>query len=482
MMKIMAHVNVLWYNSYVYLFFDRGIFMTVEDIKNISLNDLIKLGDFECECGKVHSPGVEKVIIEKGAVNKLPELLEEIGAKKPFILSGHDTFEAAGDKVLSVLDNAGIAHSQYVFPVSPVRPTEYTVGSALMHYDYSCDAIIGVGSGVINDTGKMIAKATGLKYIIVATAPSMDGFVSGTSSMDRDGLKVSLYSKAAWGVIGDLDILCEAPMHLLISGVGDMLAKITSLREWKLAHLIVGEDYCDVIAALVEKALDKVMSQTEGLLKRDPEAVSSVMEGLIIAGIAMNYAGVSRPASGMEHYFSHIWDMRSLAFKDAQFEQHGIQAGLGNLYSLMAYEEIVNQNIVPDREKALAFVQSFSNDDWNKKLLEFVGPGAEAMIEGENRERKYDIEKHKKRLEVIIDNWDEIVDIIKTLPPSAEVKALMESIDFPTSAACIGYDDEGVKTTFTMTKDIRDKYVGTRLLWDLGILDEFADKVFTPDK
>lgn len=449
--------------------------MTVNEINNINLEELISLGSFECECGEVHSPGVSKVIVEKGAVNSLPALLEEIGAKKPFLLSGHDTFEAAGASVTAVLENNGIDYAKYVFPVSPVRPTEYTVGSAFMHFDYSCDAIIGIGSGVINDTGKMLARATGLKYIIVATAPSMDGFVSGTSSMDRDGLKVSLYSTAAWAVVGDLDILCQAPMHMLVSGVGDMLAKITSLREWKLAEIIVGEDYCPVTAALVQKALDKVMSSTEGLLKREPEAVASVMEGLVIAGIAMNYAGVSRPASGMEHYFSHIWDMRSLAFEDAQFEQHGIQAGLGTLYTLMAYEELINKGYKPDREKALNFVKNFSLDDWNGQLRSFVGPGAEAMIEGENREHKYDAAKHAKRLEIIIDRWDEITEVIKTLPPSAEIRKLMESIDFPTSAACIGYANDGVKTTFTMTKDIRDKYVGTRLYWDLGILDEIAE-------
>ena len=45
--------------------------------------------------------------------------------------------------------------------------------------------------------------------------------------------------------------------------------------------------------------------------------------------------------------------------------------------------------------------------------------------------------------------------------------------------AVIGYDDEQVKTTFTMTKDIRDKYVGTRLFWDLGILQEIADRTFS---
>ena len=372
--------------------------MTVNEINNINLEELISMGSFACECGKVHSPGVSKVIVEKGAVNSLPALLKEIGAKKPFLLSGHDTFEAAGASVTAVLENNGIDYAKHVFPVSPVRPTEYTVGSAFMHFDYSCDAIIGIGSGVINDTGKMLARATGLKYIIVATAPSMDGFVSGTSSMDRDGLKVSLYSTAAWAVVGDLDILCQAPMHMLVSGVGDMLAKITSLREWKLAEIIVGEDYCPVTAALVQKALDKVMSSTEGLLKREPEAVASVMEGLVIAGIAMNYAGVSRPASGMEHYFSHIWDMRSLAFEDAQFEQHGIQAGLGTLYTLMAYEELINKGYKPDREKALNFVKNFSLDDWNGQLRSFVGPGAEAMIEGENREHKYDAAKHAKRL------------------------------------------------------------------------------------
>ena len=452
--------------------------MTVNDVKKMTLKDLISLGDFTCSCGKVHSPGVAKVIIEKGAVNTLPALLEEIGAKKPFLLSGHDTFAAAGEVVCSVLEKSGYSYAKYVFPVSPVRPTEYTVGSALMHFDYSCDAIIGIGSGVINDTGKMLARATGMKYIIVATAPSMDGFVSGTSSMDRDGLKTSIYSTAAWGVVGDLDILCNAPMHLLRAGVGDMLAKITSLVEWKLARIIVGEDYCDVTAALVEKALGQVMSQAKKLLERDPEAVRSVMEGLVIAGIAMNYAGVSRPASGMEHYFSHIWDMRSLAFEDARFEQHGIQAGMGTLYTLMAYETFLKGNYCPDRERAMKFVEHFSLDEWNKQLLSFIGPGAEAMIEGENREHKYDAEKHKARFAVIEKNWDAILETIGTLPPASEIRALMESIGFPTSAAVIGYDDEQVKTTFTMTKDIRDKYVGTRLFWDLGILQEIADRTF----
>ena len=80
--------------------------MTVDEIKNIDLKDLIALGAFDCDCGKRHSPGVAKVIIEKGAVKALPALLGEIGAKKPFLLSGHDTWSAAGEAVCNVLNEA----------------------------------------------------------------------------------------------------------------------------------------------------------------------------------------------------------------------------------------------------------------------------------------------------------------------------------------------------------------------------------------
>ena len=92
--------------------------ITLLTLKRDRLNDLIRLGAFECSCGKIHSPGVAKVIIEKGAVRKLPSLLEEIGAKKPFLLSGCDTFRAAGDAVCSVLEEAGYSYAD-MYSLSP---------------------------------------------------------------------------------------------------------------------------------------------------------------------------------------------------------------------------------------------------------------------------------------------------------------------------------------------------------------------------
>jgi glycerol-1-phosphate dehydrogenase [NAD(P)+] len=450
--------------------------MTIDEVRKLSLTELLNLGEFDCPCGKRHSVGTRRAIIRSGAVRDLPQILREVGCAKPFLLSGHDTFRAGGEAVLQALEQERIASENYVFPHSPVKPTEETVGAAVMHFDYSCDGIVGIGSGVINDTGKLLARATGRPYINVATAPSMDGFASATSSMDRDGLKVSLDSTFAYAVIGDLDILSQAPMHMLQAGVGDMLAKYISLVEWRIARLLVGEYYCPVVAALVENARDRVVKAAPGLLRREPEAVKAVMEGLVIAGMAMKYAGLSRPASGMEHYFSHIWDMRSLAFEDARAELHGIQAGIGTLYSLKVYDYL--RTVTPDREKALRYVENFSVEDWNQRLTAFIGPGAQAMIDGEKREGKYDPRKHAERLERIIRRWDEILDIIGGLPSWQDVYDLMREIGAPVSAEDFGYTTEQIRTTFTMTKDIRDKYIASRLLWDLGLLEEAADAIF----
>ena len=449
--------------------------MTTEEIVNLSLEELIAVDGFECECGKKHTGGVSHVIIESGAIARLPELIKEAGCRKPFILSGHDTFAAAGDKVISTLKSAGIGYSLYVFPKSPVKPTEETVGSAVMHYDLSCDMIIGVGSGVINDTGKILSAMTGRKYIIVGTAPSMDGYASATSSMDRDNLKISLPSTFAWAIVGDLDVLSQAPMKMLQAGVGDMVAKYVSIVEWQIAKMLIGEYYCPAVAGLVNKALEKVVAAADGLVKRDKDAVKAVMEGMVIAGMAMTYAGLSRPASGMEHYYSHVIDMRSLAFPEAKSDLHGIQVGVGTLYTLKAYEYI--RSITPDREKALAFVAGFDLDDWNSRLRAFIGQGAEAMIETEKREGKYDRTKHTARLEKIISGWDDIIALVDTLPKYEDVYALLKKIGAPTNVNYLGYTDEEKKKVFAMTKDMRDKYVGTRLLWDLGCLDEAADYI-----
>ena len=72
-----------------------------------------------------------------------------------------------------------------------------------------------------------------------------------------------------------------------------------------------------------------------------------------------------------------------------------------------------------------------------------------------------------------MNNWDTILSIIEEEIPSTEtLNALMDTIEAPKTLAEIGIDESLLPTVFRATKDIRDKYVLSRLAWDLGILDE----------
>ncbi len=431
------------------------------------------LGGIQCSCGRDHHIAIDEVVVGKGVISRIPEFVKKYGCKRPFILADVNTFAAAGEAVCSILEQAGITYAKYVFSSKELEPDETAVGSAMMHFDPKCDIIIGVGSGVINDIGKILSNVSGRKYIIVGTAPSMDGYASATSSMTMDGLKTSRNSRCADVIIGDVDILKNAPLHMLKAGIGDMLAKYVSIAEWRIAHIITGEYYCERVAQLIRDALSKCVDHAEALLNRDEAAVQAVFEGLVIGGVAMAYAGVSRPASGVEHYFSHVWDMRGVEF-GAQIDLHGIQCAMGTLVAVKLYEEV--KKVTPNAKKATAYVTGFSWEDWKKQLKEFLGSGADAMIALEEKEQKYNKATHPARFAIIRDNWDEILRIIGEEIPSYEAMcALMDTIGISKDLNAIDVDSNCARMTFKVTKDIRDKYVLSRLAWDLGLLDELCE-------
>lgn len=437
-----------------------------------SITEILKGFDQPCPCGKKHTSALDMLVSGPGALARLPELLARYDAKKPFLLADRNTFAAAGGRVCEILTQTGFGYASYVFPDERLEPDEHAVGAAVMHFDDSCDLILGVGSGVINDIGKILSRVSGRHYIIVGTAPSMDGYASATSSMAMDGLKVSLNSRCPDAIVGDTDILKNAPMHMLQAGLGDMLAKYISLAEWRIAHLITGEYYCERVAALVRSALDACVKNADGLLRRDETAVQAVFDGLIIGGVAMAYAGVSRPASGVEHYFSHVWDMRALEF-GTPAELHGIQCAIGTLAAVRLYEKL--RTMTPDVEKARAYVEAFDYEAWAAQLRAFLGRSGETMIALEKKEGKYRKDTHPARFARIQACWPEILRILDEELPSAEaLSQLLSRLGMPQDASVIGVDTETMRLSFRATKDIRDKYVLSRLAWDLGVLDELC--------
>ena len=423
-------------------------------------------------CGVEHLSGIDAMIVGDGVLSEVPAVIAKYG-KKPFLLSDSNEWEAAGKKVASLLENAGIPFSSHIFDVTSgkrLMPDELAAGELAMHYDKSCDVIVGIGSGVVNDLGKLLASLTGHDYIIVGTAPSMDGFASATSSMDRDGLKQSLQTVSANVVIGDTDILSRAPAENLAAGVGDMVAKYISLVEWKISNIINGEYYCQNVASIVRDALDIIVENADALAARDKAAVGNVMRGLVLSGVAMNYTGISRPASGVEHYFSHIFDMRGLEF-GTPTSLHGIQCGVATLISLKIYEKLSKMR--PDREKALSFARKFDKNKWYSELESQLGKGALPMIVIDERDGRYDLTLHEKRLDTIIAHWDEIVSEMNKLPSYSEVEKVLKTVGAPTTTEELDQPSEIVHFALRAAKDIRGKYTVSSLLWDIGLIEEF---------
>lgn len=437
----------------------------------MSLQELIAPEGHACACGKRHKAGLRCLRIGTGALESLPRCLFDIGVTKPFVIMDSNTRKAAWHLVEHALDKAGIQHTEYVFTKTHVEPDEHSLGSLVMAFDPGCDGILAVGSGVLNDLAKVFGHAVGLPSAVVATAPSMDGYASDNASMIRNRVKVSLYNACPQAIVADTRVVKEAPIRMLQAGLGDMLAKYQSICEWRIANLVTGEYYCENIAGLVRASLKKIVDNAEGLKNRDEAAIEAVVEGLVLSGIAMSFAEVSRPASGLEHYFSHIWEMMALE-RGLPVELHGIQVGIGTLLSMQIWDRL--KTITPNREKAERFIETFDEKAWEHRVRATFGSAAQAILDTARKEGRNDKAAHKKRLDKTLEHWQDILNIVaEELPLYQKIEGLMKSLDLPLTPADIGFDEKDTRDAFLGAREIRNKYLTSSLLWDLGLLYDF---------
>ena len=444
----------------------------MKPFQDMTWDELLREGGHTCACGRHHGTGLRYLKIERGATRFLPEALATLRLKKPFIVCDAHTKAAAWEKVRAALVGAGIAYVLYTFTQTHIQPDEQAVGALCMAYDPGCDCVLAIGSGVINDCCKVLAHAVGCPQLVVGTAPSMDGYASNSASMIRDGVKVTLYNACPCAILADTDIMRHAPERMLWAGLGDMLAKYIALCEWRISHTVTGEYFCGQVAGLMRRSLEKIVAAAPKLMARDPDTIGAVAEGLILSGIAMSFAQVSRPASGLEHYFSHLWEMFALE-RGLPTELHGIQVGVGTCLCLCIYDRL--RTLTPDRAVAEKAMRAFSPAAWEADVRRVFGGAAQTLIDSEQTHwHKNDAISHRQRLDRILANWDGLVTIMdEELPPTENIISLMRSVGMPTLPAEIGEDAQATHDAFLCSRDIRDKYLTSSLLWDLGLLASF---------
>ena len=188
-------------------------------------------------------------------------------------------------------------------------------------------AIVGYGGGKALDVAKYVSFLTRIPYLAVPTSLSNDGFCSPQSSLTLEGKRKSLPSAMPFGVIIDTEVCLAAPEILWLAGVGDLVAKLTAVADWKLAFNAVGTLVDDFAALLSDATVFQFIARPQ----RDLEGVRLLGTSLMLNGIAMEVCGSSRPASGSEHLISHALD--SLGGKP---RMHGLQVGVATyLVSLL---------------------------------------------------------------------------------------------------------------------------------------------------
>lgn len=441
-----------------------------------SPNELIR-AHVDCTCGRTHSAdGLKAIHVGRGVLPRVVTVLRELGIQKPFLLTDRNEYRAAGERVEALLREAGISYTLHVIPYEEGKhlpPNEFAVGSATMSFDTTCDGILCVGSGVMNDVSKILSSVSGRPSVVVATAPSMDGYASDSSAMEVNRVKLSLKEVIPTALICDIDIMAQAPMRMLWAGLGDMLGKFSALREWKLATMLSGEHYCAETDALVRNSLAKILRGADGVPSRNLDSVEEITNGLLLSGIAMAYVGLSRPASGLDHYFSHCWEMMALV-RGEESDLHGIQVGVGVLLTLRIYEHL--SELHPTMERVHAANASFDPVAWEQNLRRVFGPLADDMLEMERTAQKNEATGRLARAQKAVENWDRILEIASSGAPTAdELEALMKRVGMPTRPCEIGVSNDDVIDALVCSRDVRNKFQLSSMLWDIGYLDEVAE-------
>ena len=154
---------------------------------------------------------------------------------------------------------------------------EATVGELLFYMPRDCDLMVAVGTGSINDMTRFLSHRMGRPFFTVATAAPMDGFASALAVLNINHFKTSVNAQTPTAIVGDTEILKNAPYRMIAAGLGDLLGKSTCLCDWKLSRLINREHYCENLVALVENCVQQVLSQTDRVKERDPEVLAEAV-------------------------------------------------------------------------------------------------------------------------------------------------------------------------------------------------------------
>ena len=373
-----------------------------------SVMEIIKEFEQPCPCGREHRTAVQDVQVGSGLVNKVGEILKKNGFPKNILLVADRNTLSAAKGIEESLKDFSVEYKIYdeirVACMEHVEELENIIQGRDI-------AVLSVGTGSVNDPCRLAAARQNKKLCIFGTAPSMDGFASYSSPILKDGFKSSYPAKSPEVIIGDTTILAAAPVYLKSAGFGDMVAKYIGLADWKISSLLTEETYCEKVGDLTRDAVDKLMSMADRVTENDEETAGEIFKSLLMTGIGMSFMQNSRPASGCEHIIAHL--VECVELRDGIIPNyHGEDIGVFTLLMLKYYGELADRKTIKAKRETV---------DW-EAVYSFYGEMADD-VKKINEPKTVTDEVDPKALE---DNWQEIREIIHSLPSYDEVYAAMK--------------------------------------------------------
>ena len=260
------------------------------------------------------------IVVGEKNINDIGSFLKSLkNIKKVSLVSGNNVKKIVQNKIESSLSASKIQmvwHLAETNDKRSIKKIEQDVGKS------KSELIVGVGGGRSVDIAKIIGFNLDLPFVSIPTSASHDGIASPFVSI-KGNKPHSLVATAPLGVFVDVDIIKKAPKKLLASGCGDLIAKITAVRDWQLGRDKTGEYYGRYSADLALMSAKILMENSSRFSKKGLD-VREVVEALISAGVASCIAGSSRPCSGAEHLFSHAVDKL-----EPGIGLHGEKCGIG---------------------------------------------------------------------------------------------------------------------------------------------------------
>ena len=261
-----------------------------------------------------------QIVVGEKNIDRIGEFLKSLSKpRKISIISGKNVKKIIGKKIDDSLKKSkiiGVWHPAISNHVNALKDTEKKVRKDKR------DLIIGVGGGRSVDVAKLCSFNLKIPFVSIPTSASHDGIASPFVSI-RDEKPHSLVATAPLGVFVDVDIIKRAPRKLIASGCGDLMAKITAIKDWELGRDKTGEYYGRYSADLASMSA-KILVESASSFSKNGLDVRVIVEALISAGVASCIAGSSRPCSGAEHLFSHAVDHLEYGIG-----LHGEKCGIG---------------------------------------------------------------------------------------------------------------------------------------------------------